>query len=68
VGVPHVVFSSVGGAERESGVPHFDSKRRVEERLEQIPLQLVAVRDIGLISASFLLDGGGARWGDRDRR
>ena len=92
-GVPHVVFSSVGGAERDSGVPHFESKRRVEERLEQsglrvtlvrpvafmdnytfmgpsvedgeivlrwpmpdgIPLQLVAVRDIGLISAAFLL-------------
>ncbi|MEU4243176.1 NmrA/HSCARG family protein [Actinoplanes sp. NPDC026619] len=91
--VPHVVFSSVGGAERESGVPHFDSKRRVEEHLEQsglratlvrpvafmenftsmgpsvengeivfrwplpdgIPLQLVSVRDIGQISASFLL-------------
>src|SRR5450631_2128012 len=26
-GVPHLVFSSVGGAERESGVPHFESKR-----------------------------------------
>jgi uncharacterized protein YbjT (DUF2867 family) len=91
--VPHVVFSSVGGAERDSGVPHFESKRRVEEHLERsglrttfvrpvafmdnftfmgpsvengeivlrwplpdgIPLQLVAVRDIGRISASFLL-------------
>jgi uncharacterized protein YbjT (DUF2867 family) len=91
--VPHVVFSSVGGAERDSGVPHFESKRRVEEHLQQsglratlvrpvafmdnftfmgpsvengeivlrmplpdhIRLQLVAVRDIGRISASFLL-------------
>jgi uncharacterized protein YbjT (DUF2867 family) len=91
--VPHVVFSSVGGAERDSGVPHFESKRRVEEHLQQsglrattvrpvafmdnftfmgpsvengeivlrmplpdhIPLQLIAVRDIGRISASFLL-------------
>ena len=91
--VPHVVFSSVGGAERDSGVPHFESKRRVEEHLQKsglratvvrpvafmdnytsmgpsvengeivlrwpmpdgIPLQLVAVRDIGEISASFLL-------------
>ncbi|MGO2994407.1 MAG: NmrA family NAD(P)-binding protein, partial [Brachybacterium alimentarium] len=32
-GVPHVVYSSVGGAERETGVPHFESKRRVEEHL-----------------------------------
>jgi uncharacterized protein YbjT (DUF2867 family) len=91
--VPHVVFSSVGGAERNSGVPHFESKRRVEEHLEKsglrvtvvrpvafmdnftgmgpsvengelvlrwplpddIRLQLVSVRDIGRISASFLL-------------
>lgn len=91
--VPHVVFSSVGGAERDSGVPHFESKRRVEEHLEKsglrvtyvrpvafmenfaflgptvennelvlrmplpddVPLQLVAVRDIGQLSASFLL-------------
>ncbi|MFG1603189.1 NmrA/HSCARG family protein [Actinoplanes sp. NPDC049265] len=91
--VPHLVFSSVGGAERDSGVPHFESKRRVEEHLEKsglpativrpvafmenfsflapavengeivlrmplpdgIPLQLVAVRDIGRVSAALLL-------------
>ena len=31
--VPLVVYSSVGGAERDSGIPHFESKRRVEEAL-----------------------------------
>jgi len=36
VGVPRVVYSSVGGAERNSRVPHFESKRRVEERLAQL--------------------------------
>lgn len=94
-GVPHLVFSSVGGAERESGVPHFESKRRVEEHIEDlgihhtflrpvlfmdnlsgfmtsvengqvvvrmalpdgIPLQMVAVRDIGRAAASILLGG-----------
>lgn len=93
--VPHLVFSSVGGAERESGVPHFESKRRVEERIEAlgihhtflrpvlfmdnlagfmtsvengeavvrmalpdgIPLQMVAVRDIGRAAAAILLGG-----------
>ena len=92
--VPHTVFSSVGGAERDSGVPHFESKRRVEEHLlrsglrativrpvafmenfafmgpslengevvlrlplpDDVPLQLVAVRDIGQISAALLLE------------
>jgi uncharacterized protein YbjT (DUF2867 family) len=41
-GVPHVVYSSVGGAERHTGIPHFESKRRVEERLS------------GLVPATFL--------------
>ncbi|MCZ2804945.1 NmrA family NAD(P)-binding protein [Modestobacter sp. VKM Ac-2983] len=31
--VGHLVYSSVGGAERETGVPHFESKRRVEEHI-----------------------------------
>ncbi|NEN05387.1 NmrA/HSCARG family protein [Diaminobutyricibacter tongyongensis] len=95
VGVPHLVLSTVGGAERESGVPHFESKRRVEEHIEAlgihhtflrpvlfmdnlsgfatsveggevvvrlalpdgIPLQMVAVRDIGRAAAAILLGG-----------
>lgn len=31
--VPHLVFSSVAGADQHSGVPHFDSKARVEAEL-----------------------------------
>lgn len=33
VRVPHLVFSSVAGADQESGVPHFDSKARIEAEL-----------------------------------
>ncbi|GAA0264622.1 NmrA family NAD(P)-binding protein [Cryptosporangium japonicum] len=33
--VPHVVFNSVFGADRESGVPHHDSKHRIEEHLRK---------------------------------
>ncbi|GAA3017575.1 NmrA/HSCARG family protein [Streptosporangium longisporum] len=41
-GVPHVVYSSVGGAERATGIPHFESKRRVERRLgEVVPVTFV---------------------------
>jgi uncharacterized protein YbjT (DUF2867 family) len=92
--VPHLVYSSVGGAERHTGIPHFESKRRVEEHLtcmglpvtfvrptffmenfnqsgpqEQdgvlvlrsplasgVPLQMVAVDDIGAVAAAALLD------------
>jgi uncharacterized protein YbjT (DUF2867 family) len=95
VGVPHVVFSTVGGAERNTGIAHFESKRRVEEHIESlglhatflrpvffmenltgfgvtveegsvvvrlplpagIPLQMVAVRDIGNASAAILKGG-----------
>lgn len=94
--VPHVVYSSVGGAERRTGIPHFESKRRVEEHLVElglsttfvrptffmdnfatsgpqdedgvlvlrsplapgVPLQMVAVEDIGAVAAAALLDPG----------
>jgi uncharacterized protein YbjT (DUF2867 family) len=44
--VPHVVFSSVGGAERNSGVPHFESKRRIEEHLLSRGLSATIVRPV----------------------
>lgn len=91
--VPHLVYSSVGGAERDSGVPHFESKRKVEERIQElglnatflrpvlfmdnfsefgvdvedgtvtvrlplpdgVPLEMLAVRDLGRAAASVLL-------------
>ena len=95
VGVPHVVYGSVGGAERHTGIPHFESKRRVEEHMTAlglhttfvrptffmenfasffapktedgvvvlraplapgVPLQMVAVDDIGAAAAAALLD------------
>jgi len=91
--VPHVVFSSVGGADRNSGVPHFESKAVMEAHFRElglsttflrptlfmdnfagpsgpqeedgvlvlrfpvpadVPLQLVAVEDIGVIAAKAL--------------
>jgi uncharacterized protein YbjT (DUF2867 family) len=92
--VQHLVYSSVGGAERNTGIPHFESKRRVEEHIESIgipatfvrpaffyenlvgqppapengtivvrlplpdgiPLQMVAVEDIGAVAAAVLID------------
>ncbi|MCI2957029.1 NmrA/HSCARG family protein [Agromyces atrinae] len=92
--VPHVVFSSVGGAERGSGVPHFESKYLVEKHLaglglrttvirpvfflenfawmapavedgtvvlrlplpDGVTLQMIAVRDVGIIAATALLE------------
>jgi uncharacterized protein YbjT (DUF2867 family) len=45
-GVKHYVYSSVGGADRESGVPHFETKWRVEGHLRQLGLPLTVVRPV----------------------
>jgi len=37
-GVEHFVYSSVGGAERDSGIPHFESKWRIEQRIRELDL------------------------------
>ncbi|MEU5383743.1 NmrA/HSCARG family protein [Kitasatospora cineracea] len=43
-GVPHVVFNSVFGADRERGVPHHDSKHAIEEYLRKSGLRASMVR------------------------
>lgn len=35
-GVPHIVYASIADANRDTGIPHFESKRRVEEHLISI--------------------------------
>ena len=37
-GVKHFVYSSVGGAERDAGVPHFDSKWIIEQHIASLGL------------------------------
>lgn len=34
VGVKHLVYSSVGSADRNTGIPHFDSKYKVEQYIQ----------------------------------
>ncbi len=36
--VPHIVFSSVGSANLETGIPHFESKFRIEQQLAVLDL------------------------------
>jgi uncharacterized protein YbjT (DUF2867 family) len=35
-GVRHYVYTSVGSAHRKTGIPHFDNKARVEERIRAL--------------------------------
>ena len=44
-GVEHLVFSSVGGAERDTGIPHFDSKFEIEELIDE-RAQIFDVEDL----------------------
>jgi uncharacterized protein YbjT (DUF2867 family) len=45
-GVPHLVFSTVGGAERNTGIAHFESKRRVEEHIESLGIHATFLRPV----------------------
>lgn len=42
--VPHVVYSSVGGAERDTGIPHFESKWDIEQELRALDLPATVLR------------------------
>ncbi len=45
-GIEHFVYSSVGSAERNTGVPHFDSKFQVEEYIRAINLPYTILRPV----------------------
>lgn len=45
-GVAHFIYASVGGADRASGVPHFESKWRVEEHIRSIGMPATIVRPV----------------------
>lgn len=44
--IEHFVYSSVGSAERNTGVPHFDSKFQVEEYIRLIGLPYTILRPV----------------------
>ena len=46
VGVKHFVYSSVGGAERESGIPHFESKWQIEKHIRTLGLPATILRPV----------------------
>jgi uncharacterized protein YbjT (DUF2867 family) len=44
--IQHFVYSSVGSAERNTGIPHFDSKFQVEEYIRGIGLPYTILRPV----------------------
>ncbi len=45
-GVAHLVYSSVGGAERGTGIPHFESKYLVEQHIREAGLHATIIRPV----------------------
>ncbi len=48
-GVRHFVYSSVGGAERNSGIPHFESKWQVEQHIRALDLPHTMLRPVAFM-------------------
>ncbi|HEX5437957.1 MAG TPA: NmrA/HSCARG family protein [Gemmatimonadaceae bacterium] len=49
VGVEHFVYSSVGSAHRNTGLSHFESKWRIEERIRALGLPYTIFRPVFLM-------------------
>jgi uncharacterized protein YbjT (DUF2867 family) len=51
--VQHFVYSSVGGAERNTGIPHFDSKWQIEQHIAQLGLPATILRPVEFMENFF---------------
>jgi len=58
-GAPHLVYSSLDGAERGSGVPHYESKWRIEQRIRELDLSATILRPVAFMEN--FSNGGAAR-------
>lgn len=47
--VGHIVYVSVAGAERHTGIPHFESKRVVEQYIDSLDLHRTFVRPVSFM-------------------
>jgi uncharacterized protein YbjT (DUF2867 family) len=62
-GVRHLVYSSIGGAGQGTGIPHIESKTRIEERIRALDLPATILQPASFMDnfVSFnrpVLDGG----------
>ena len=45
-GIAHYVYTSVGSAHRNTGIPHFETKWKVEQHIRQIGLPVTILRPV----------------------
>ena len=55
-GIKHFVYTSVGSATRNTGIPHFDSKFKVEQHIKKLGLPYTILRPV------FFMENLGTPW------
>ena len=53
-GVEHLVYSSAGGAERNSGVDHFESKWAIESYIRKLGLPATIIRPVAFMENYYI--------------
>jgi uncharacterized protein YbjT (DUF2867 family) len=53
-GVQHFVYSSVGGAERNSGIDHWESKWQVEQHIRKLSLPATILRPVAFMENYYI--------------
>lgn len=53
-GVKHFVYSSVGGAERNTGIPHWESKWEVEKHIRSLGLPTTVIRPAAFMETYYI--------------
>ena len=53
-GIAHFVYSSVGGAERNSGIPHWESKWEIEQHIRKLALPATILRPAGFMENYYV--------------
>jgi uncharacterized protein YbjT (DUF2867 family) len=53
-GVAHFVYSSVGGAERDSGIDHWESKWEIEQHLRKLNLPATMIRPVAFMENYYI--------------
>ena len=54
VGVRHFVYSSVGGAERNTGIPHWESKWEIEKYVRSLGLPATVIRPAAFMETYYI--------------
>lgn len=55
-GVEHLVYTSVGSAHKQTGIPHFETKWKVEQHIQKLGLPATILRPV------FFMDNFGSPW------